>query len=142
MTKKYLALALGAMLVCGGTVLFSGCTKDRSENIVGTWHRTAFYWSYSGSPNASANYSSGGPMNELDGASDMKFVFNEDKSGMMIEEWFSGPNEHGIDTTYFTYTIDGDEGAITLIPSGEKVSWTTTWAIQDIEEERMIVHPH
>lgn len=137
MKTKYIALALGALLA---GMAFTSCSKDGSEDIIGTWQRTALYWTYSGSPNASSNYSSGGPMDGLAGASDMKFVFNGDKTGMIIEEWFSGPDEHGINTTYFTYTIDGDEGIMTMQNEEKEASWTSTYTIQKIKEESMVVY--
>ncbi len=140
MKVRLIALAIASLLICGGAICFTGCSKDGSENIIGEWQRVALYWTYSGSPNASNNYSSGGPMHELDGASDMKFVFNEDKTGMMIEEWFVSPDENGIDTMWFTYSIDGDRGVITPVSSGKDATWTTTLTIQDIEEQSMIVY--
>lgn len=141
MKKKNIILTLAAMLTCGGAVCLSGCSKDGSENILGSWQRVAFYWAYSGCPDESYNYSSGGTMNELDGASNMKFVFNDDNTGMIIDEWFSDPDNNGIDTIYFTYSIDGNGGVITTMATeSTKATWTTTYAIQDIEDRSMVVY--
>ena len=111
MKNKLFAIAIGAFLVCGGTAIFSSCSKDQSKTIVGEWQRTAKYWTFSGSPNESANYSGGGPI--IDGAGNVRFIFNEDKTGMIINSWFISPDQNGIDTTSFSYTIDGDCGVIT-----------------------------
>lgn len=140
MKVRLIALAIASILVFGGAISFTCCSKDGSENIIGEWQRTALYWTYSGSPNASNNYSNGGPIYELDGASDMKFVFYKDKTGMMIEEWFVSPDENGIDTMCFTYSINGNRGVITPIYSGKDATWTTSLTIQNIEEQSMIVY--
>ena len=140
MDKRLFTLAIGALLVCGGAIIFSSCSKDMSKNIIGEWQRTAMYWTYSGSPNASANYSSGGPMSEIAGAGNTRFIFNEDKTGMIINSWFISPDENGIDTTSFSYTIDGDCGVITPTNAGGNTICSTTYTIQDITEEKMVVY--
>ena len=136
MTKKHLTLALAAMLCWG----LSSCSKNPSEYIIGKWQRTALYWAYSGSPNVSQNYSNGGSMNELTGASNRKIIFSEDKTGMIIDKWVASPNENGIDTMRFTYYIDGNGGVITPVANGQKTTWTTTYTIQDIKKKSMCVY--
>ena len=129
-----------AMFVAALALYFSGCTKDKSVNIVGTWERTAMYWSYSGSPNASSNYSSGGPMSELNGAGAMSVLFFEDNTGMIIEKWFIEPGDQGVDTMRFIYTLDGDEGIITPIADGQKATWSTTYGIQSIKANSLTIY--
>ena len=140
MKKRLFTLSIGALLVCGSTIVFSSCSKDKSKEINGEWLCVATYWAYSGSPNASSNYSSGGPVTQLDGAGIKRFVFNEDKTGMILDSWFIRPGLSGIDTIAFTYTIDGDCGVITLTDEGGESIWTTTHTIQDITKNEMVVY--
>lgn len=139
MNSKYTSLVMAVMLFCGSIAL-SGCSRDGSEYIVGDWQRTAMDWTYSGSPNASTNYSNGGPMSELAGASDLRFVFFENNQGMMIDRWFVSPDENGTDTTHFTYTINGDGGILSPTTTSEGSTWTTTYTLQNIKRGKMTVY--
>ena len=76
----------------------------------------------------------------LDGAGNMRFIFNEDKTGMIINSWFISPDQNGIDTTSFSYTIDGDCGVITPTNAEWKANWSTTYTIQDITRGKMVVY--
>lgn len=140
MGKRLFVLSIGALLVGGCALFFSSCTKDRNKYIIGEWQCDAKYWAYSGSPNASENYSSGGPMSLLAGAGMTRYTFNEDKTGLIIHSWFIEPGMSGKDTTSFTYTIDGDCGVITLTNAEGKANWTTTYSIQDITKQTMVVY--
>lgn len=137
LTWGIVALAIGQ--------LFAACSKDYEKEIVGEWQRTALYWTYSGSPNASSNYSGGGPMAELYGTDQQEIFFYEDKTGMIAKEWEwvrhdgSGSIEH--DTMHFTYTVDNDGGGtITPVAGGQKATWTTTYSIQDLGDGKMTIY--
>lgn len=79
-------------------------------------------------------------MYELAGASDLRVIFFEDNTGMFIEYWFIDPEDYGIDTISFTYSIDGDEGVIKKNVSKESISWETSISIQDIKPDFMTIY--
>ena len=132
LTWGIVALAIGQ--------LFAACSKDYEKEIVGQWQRTALYWTYSGSPNASSNYSGGGTMAELAGTDHQEIFFYEDKTGMIAKRWMRHDGS-GIerDTMRFTYTVDDDGGGtITPVAEGQKATWTTTYSIQDLGDGKKV----
>ena len=115
-TKKtflIFAAILGSVVV----MCLAGCSKNKSELIVGTWEV----------------YSVGTAMIEnLTPSLEMKFTFNQDKTGVMIEKW-SGIDGSGSTTTLFTYTIDGDSGIITTETNNPD------YFIQEITEKEITI---
>lgn len=137
MTKNNIVFIILCFFFIG---VLSSCSKDCKELILGEWSEESVYWSYSGSPNAESNYSSGGPVGNLDGAGLLKFFFFKDNTGIIIDSWFISPDENGIDTLPFTYSIDGDGGAITPLKNGDNPNLTATYLIQDIDNKTMVVY--
>lgn len=127
-TIKLVVMMLAVMMFA------TGCTKDRSELLIGSWERYAIDYSYSGSPIESHNYSHYMLMSDCDGCSVMKFFFFEDNTGMIIDSGL-----FGADTTRFTYSVDGRNGVITPTPT-EKSSYQVTYSIQDIKKDKMTFH--
>ena len=76
MKTKYIVLALGAMLVCGGVATLSSCTQDTSDMIIGTWEWTSGVHSQSGSPNGRYDHS-GYISSNYSGAASKVFVFKK-----------------------------------------------------------------
>ena len=137
MTKHKVFFAIVGFFFIGG---LTSCSKDYNELILGEWLEESEYWSYSGSPNAERNYSSGGSVVNIDGAGLLKFFFFKDNTGMITDSWFISPEENGIDTLPFTYSIDGNGGVITPLNYGDNPNLTTTYLIQDIDKETMVVY--
>ena len=104
MKTKKITLVLAALLILGGAFISSSCTKDGSEIIIGNWKVV-------GLQSSLRDYSYV-PAEDLIPILDMQFIFNQDNTGMMINNWWT-IDGHGIDTTTFTYTVDDNKGVIT-----------------------------
>ena len=126
MTKKFIALAFGAMLA---GMAFTSCSKDGSEDIIGTWEVYA----------TQSNNGHYVLVEDLVPLVERWFIFNQDNTGMMIYHW-AGMDGSGYDITKFTYSTDGEGGTISMEASSEKASWTSTYVIQNIKEETMVVY--
>ena len=135
MTKKYLALALGALLLCGGAICFTGCKMDESDFIAGDWEVTALMADQFGSPNSSNNYCNYWTDN-LSGSCDKHFIFKKDNTGKKVVSCIFRAS----DTSLFTYAIDGSRGVITFSDNNidnENVSLICT--IEDIQRNNLVI---
>ncbi|MGX8713234.1 MAG: hypothetical protein ACSW8I_06080 [bacterium] len=127
MKKNYLALVLGAMLA---GMAFTSCSKDGnedingSENIIGTWKVVGMQSSLH-----DYDYHS---TEESTPRLDLQFIFNQDKTGMMIENWCTIEGS-GADTTFFSYTVDDNMGVITTTTDNPK------YTIQSISENKVVI---
>ena len=129
MNRATLAIFLVGIITC-----LTGCNKDRSELLIGTWERYAIGYSYSGSPNESYNYSNYMLMSECCGCSIMKFVFFEDNTAMKIEI-----GEYGADTALFTYSVNGKNGVLTPV-NPAKEGGHATYTIHNIKKNEVDIH--
>ena len=131
MKTKYIALALGAMLVCSGAAILSSCTQDPGDMIIGTWEWTSSVCSQSGSPNGRYDYSDYISSDYM-GAGSKVFVFKKDNTGMMIVSGIMIPT----DTSLFRYSIDYRRGDIMMADGNS----STTWTIEDIKRDEIVLH--
>lgn len=131
-TKKFWAIALGAMSGCAVFMGMVGCSQDPSEQIIGTWQRTAERIIY---PDQDVYMS----MRDCDGCAVRTFTFKEDNTGMVVSHWVGSPNEVNTDTMRFTYTIDGDNGVITRVSENQRIDWSSIYFIQDITAKKLTI---
>ena len=139
MTKKFFALALGAMLVCGAITMI-GCNRYESDMIVGKWEETSFVFTYSGSPNPSQNYSNYLSIGNCMGCGNTTFVFRKDNTGMIITSGIGPLGDSFIDTTLFTYSLDGVRRMMSVERENNNPDWTTTWEIREIKSREVVIH--
>ena len=132
MTKKYLALALGAMTGCAIILGMVGCARDASDLIVGTWQRTAERIIY---PDEDSYMS----MQECAGCDVRTFTFRKDNTGTAVSRWIGSGFENCTDTMCFTYTVDGDNGVITRVSDNQIVSWPRNYIIQNITAKKLTI---
>lgn len=131
-TKKFWAIALGAMTGCAVFMGMVGCSQDPSEQIIGTWQRTAKRVIY---PDQDVYM----PMRGCMGCDVRTFTFKKDNTGMVVSHWIGASGESCADTMRFTYTIDGDNGVITRVSDNQTIDWSHSYFIQDITAKQLTI---
>ena len=105
----------------------ASCAKDKDEVLKGSWELYDMEWYIGGDRPGHVERS---PLWEISGIGPMRAFFFEDNTGMLIEAGF-----FGTDTTHFTYSVKGNDGAITRVGAS-----SPSYVIKDIHDETITLY--